>query len=243
MKQFASMRSKFLAKEISSEKGSLRGAFFIYTHIMSSDSKFHVKRHDDREIYDRDAINSLLDNQYVAHVGFIDPDVNLPFVIPMGFARDNDRILLHGSTGSRMMMAIATGIDICVTVTQLNAIVVARSAFNSSMNYESVMVFGKARVLAAGEKDQALEAITEKLIPGLWAYGRPMTGKEAAATMIVELPLERFSAKSRTGDPIDEDSDLDLPLWAGLIPVSSSLGQPQSAANASHLPVPGHIQP
>ena len=208
---------------------------------MSTDSKFHVKRHDDREVFDRGAINALLDNQYVAHVGFIDPDVNLPFVIPMGFARDNDRILLHGSTGSRMMMAIATGIDICVTVTQLNAIVVARSAFNSSMNYESVMVFGKTRVLAAGEKDQALEAITEKLIPGLWEYGRPMTAKESAATMIVELPLERFSAKSRSGDPIDEDSDLDLPLWAGLIPVSTCLGQPVSAANASNLPIPAHI--
>jgi nitroimidazol reductase NimA-like FMN-containing flavoprotein (pyridoxamine 5'-phosphate oxidase superfamily) len=209
---------------------------------MSTDSKFHVKRHDDREVFDRDAVNTLLDNQYVAHVGFIDPDINLPFVIPMGFARDNDRILLHGSTGSRMMMAIATGIDICVTVTQLNAIVVARSAFNSSMNYESVMVFGKARVLAAGEKDQALEAITEKLVPGLWGYGRPLTAKESAATMIVELLLERFSAKSRSGDPIDEDSDLDLPIWAGILPMSTHKGQAQTAANASHLPIPPHIQ-
>jgi len=216
--------------------------FLFYTDTMSTDSKFHVKRHDDREVFDRDAVNALLDNQYVAHVGFIDPDVNLPFVIPMGFARDNDRILLHGSTGSRMMMAIATGIDICVTVTQLNAIVVARSAFNSSMNYESVMVFGKARVLAAGEKDQALEAITEKLVPGLWGYGRPMIAKEAAATMIVELSLERFSAKSRSGDPIDEDSDLDLPIWAGILPISTQMGQAQTAANASHLAIPPHIQ-
>jgi nitroimidazol reductase NimA-like FMN-containing flavoprotein (pyridoxamine 5'-phosphate oxidase superfamily) len=209
---------------------------------MSTDSKFHVKRHDDREVFDRDAVNLLLDSEYVAHVGFIDPDVNLPFVIPMGFARDNDRILLHGSTGSRMMMAIATGIDICVTVTQLNAIVVARSAFNSSMNYESVMVFGEARVLTAGEKEQALEAITEKLVPGLWGYGRSMTAKESAATMIVELSLERFSAKSRSGDPIDEDSDLDLPIWAGILPISTHRGQAQSAANASHLPIPPHIQ-
>lgn len=209
---------------------------------MTSDSKFHVKRHNEREVFDRQAVNTLLDNQYVAHVGFIDPDNNLPFVIPMGFARDNDRILLHGSTGSRMMMAIATGIEICVTVTQLNAIVVARSAFNSSMNYESVMVFGKARVLTAGEKDQALEAITEKLVPGLWEYGRPLTSKESAATMIVELPLDRYSLKSRTGDPKDEDSDLDLPIWAGLIPVSTTLGAAQTAANASHLPIPPHIQ-
>ena len=208
---------------------------------MSSDSKFHVKRHNEREVFDRQAVNTLLDSQYVAHVGFIDPDNNLPFVIPMGFARDNDRILLHGSTGSRMMMAIATGIEICVTVTQLNAIVVARSAFNSSMNYESVMVFGKARVLSAGEKDLALEAITEKLVPGLWEYGRPLTSKESAATMIVELPLDRYSLKSRTGDPKDEESDLDLPIWAGLIPVSTTLGAAQTAANASHLPIPPHI--
>lgn len=209
---------------------------------MSEDSKFHVRRHSDREVFERDAVNSLLDSQYVAHVGFVDPDVNLPFVIPMGFARDKDRILLHGSTGSRMMMAIAKGIDICVTVTQLNAIVVARSAFNSSMNYESVMIFGKARVLTAGEKDLALEEITEKLVPGLWGYGRPMTAKEAAATMIVELPIERFSAKARSGDPIDEDSDLDLPIWAGILPVLTQFGQAQSAANASHLPIPPHIQ-
>ncbi len=209
---------------------------------MSEDSKFHVRRQSDREVFDRDAVNLLLDSQYVAHVGFVDPDVNLPFVIPMGFARDNDRILLHGSTGSRMMMAIAKGIDICVTVTQLNAIVVARSAFNSSMNYESVMIFGKARVLVAGEKDLALEEITEKLVPGLWVYGRPMTAKEAAATMIVELPIERFSAKARSGDPIDEDSDLDLPIWAGILPLSTQFGQAQSAANASHLPIPPHIQ-
>lgn len=209
---------------------------------MSEDSKFHVRRHSDREVFERDAVNSLLDSQYVAHVGFVDPDVNLPFVIPMGFARDKDRILLHGSTGSRMMMAIAKGIDICVTVTQLNAIVVARSAFNSSMNYESVMIFGKARVLTAREKDLALEEITEKLVPGLWGYGRPMTAKEAAATMIVELPIERFSAKARSGDPIDEDSDLDLPIWAGILPISTQLGQAQSAANASHLPIPPHIQ-
>ena len=100
---------------------------------MSEDKKFHVARHDEREVFDRDAINRLLDNQYVAHVGFIDQDNGLPFVIPMGFARDNDRILLHGSTGSRMMRQIAKGIDICVTVTQLNAIVVARSSFNLSL--------------------------------------------------------------------------------------------------------------
>ncbi len=215
--------------------------FSYYTHTMSEDKKFHVARHDEREVFDRDAINRLLDNQYVAHVGFIDQDNGLPFVIPMGFARDNNRILLHGSTGSRMMRQIAQGIDLCVTVTQLNAIVVARSSFNSSMNYESVMVFGKARVLEADEKDIALEQITEKLVPGLWNYGRPLVSKEIAATMIVELSLDKISAKSREGDPSDDEEDLALPIWAGLLPIETKLGTPITAANASAIAVPSHI--
>jgi nitroimidazol reductase NimA-like FMN-containing flavoprotein (pyridoxamine 5'-phosphate oxidase superfamily) len=208
---------------------------------MSDDKKFHVVRLSEREVHDRDAINNLLDNQYVAHVGFIDQDNNLPFVIPMGFARDGDRILLHGSTGSRLMRQIAQGIDLCVTVTQLNAIVVARSAFNSSMNYESVMIFGVARVLEDSEKDLALERITEKLVPGLWNYGRPLVSKEKAATLIAELSLDKLSAKSREGDPIDEEEDLALPIWAGLLPIETKLGAPITAANASGIAVPSHI--
>jgi nitroimidazol reductase NimA-like FMN-containing flavoprotein (pyridoxamine 5'-phosphate oxidase superfamily) len=208
---------------------------------MSEDKKHHVRRHGEREVYDRNAINALLDSEYVAHIGFIDQDINEPFVIPMGFARDGDRILLHGSTGSRMMAQIATGIDVCATITKLNAIVVARSAFNSSMNYESVMVFGKVRLLLDQEKDAALEIITEKLVPGLWEYGRPLVAKESAATMIVELSLDRLSAKSRTGDPEDEEADLALPIWAGILPIEVKVGAPITAKNALSIPIPGHI--
>ena len=208
---------------------------------MSNEEKFHVQRHADREVHERLDIKKLLDNQYVCHVGFIDPDINSPFVIPMGFARDGDRILIHGSTGSRIMMAIAKGTDLCVTVTQLNAIVVARSAFNSSMNYESVMIFGKARVLTEDEKDVALERITTKLIPGLWEYGRQMTKKESAATLIVELSLDRVSAKARSGEPSDDDEDITLPLWAGLLPMSTTFGAPITATNAVGIPVPTHM--
>ena len=209
---------------------------------MSNDEKFHVQRHSDREVHDRLNINELLDSQYVAHVGFIDPDINAPFVVPMGFARDENRILIHGSTGSRIMMAIAKGIDLCVTVTQLNAIVVARSAFNSSMNYESVMIFGKARVLKEDEKDVALERITTKLVPGLWEYGRGLTKKESAATMIVELGLEKISAKARSGDPSDDEEDLDLPLWAGIIPLKTVQGSAITAKNAAGIAVPPPIK-
>jgi nitroimidazol reductase NimA-like FMN-containing flavoprotein (pyridoxamine 5'-phosphate oxidase superfamily) len=209
---------------------------------MSNDEKFHVQRHSDREVHDRLNINQLLDSQYVAHVGFIDPDINAPFVVPMGFARDENRILIHGSTGSRIMMAIAKGIDLCVTVTQLNAIVVARSAFNSSMNYESVMIFGKARTLKEEEKEVALERITTKLVPGLWEYGRGLTKKESAATMIAELSLEKISAKARSGDPSDDEEDLELPLWAGIIPLKTIRESPITAKNAAGIAVPPHIK-
>jgi nitroimidazol reductase NimA-like FMN-containing flavoprotein (pyridoxamine 5'-phosphate oxidase superfamily) len=209
---------------------------------MTNDEKFHVQRHSDREVQDRLNINALLDNQYVAHVGFIDPDINAPFVVPMGFARDENRILIHGSTGSRIMMAIAKGIELCITITQLNAIVVARSAFNSSMNYESVMIFGQARVLKEDEKDVALERITTKLVPGLWEYGRALTKKESAATMIVELPLDKISAKARSGDPSDDDEDLDLPLWAGIIPLTTTHQPAITAKNAAGIAVPNHIK-
>lgn len=208
---------------------------------MSDDKKFHVQRKDQREVFDRDAVNELLDSEYVAHVGFIDQEINQPFVIPMGYARDNDRILIHGSTGSRMMMQIAQGIDLCVTVTKLNAIVAARSAFNSSMNYDSVMVFGKARVLEGAEKDAALGTITNRLVPGLWEYGRPMTPKESAATMMVELTLEKISVKSRSGDPSDDEEDLELPIWAGLLPIETKIGAPITAENAKNQPIPGHL--
>lgn len=208
---------------------------------MTTDEKFHVQRHSDREVHDRLSINALLDSQYVAHVGFMDPDINAPFVVPMGFARDDDRILIHGSTGSRIMMSIAKGIDLCVTVTQLNAIVVARSAFNSSMNYESVMIFGQARVLKEEEKDVALERITTKLVPGLWEYGRALTKKESAATMIVELNLDKISAKARTGDPSDDEEDLSLGLWAGIIPLKTIHEPAITAANAAGIAVPSHL--
>jgi hypothetical protein len=208
---------------------------------MSTEPKHNVKRHSERQFHEQNEINQVLDNQYVAHIGFIDPDTQSPYVIPMGFARDNDRILLHGSSGSRIMMLMAQGVDLCLTITQLNAIVVARSAFNSSMNYESVMIFGKARVLEEDEKELALERITEKLIPGMWAYGRALTKKESAATLIVEVPMDKVSAKSRTGDPIDEEEDLGLGLWAGLVPLTTTHQPAITALNAAGIPVPSHL--
>jgi nitroimidazol reductase NimA-like FMN-containing flavoprotein (pyridoxamine 5'-phosphate oxidase superfamily) len=209
---------------------------------MSSDDKYHVKRHDDREVFDREQVNALLDSEYVAHVGFVDNDVNEPFVIPMAFARDNDRILLHGSTGSRLMMKIAAGAQLCITVTKLNAIVVAKSAFNSSMNYESIMIFGKAKLLTDDEKLAAMTAITDVLVPGMSSYARPMTSKEVAGTMIVEVPLKKYSAKSRTGGVIDEPEDKELPIWSGVIPLTTLRGTPVTAEDSAGIVVPPHIK-
>ena len=209
---------------------------------MSSDDKYHVQRHDDREVFDREQVNALLDGEYVAHVGFVDNDVNEPFVIPMAFARDNDRILLHGSTGSRLMMKIAAGAQLCITVTKLNAIVVAKSAFNSSMNYESVMIFGKAKLLKDDEKMAAMTAITEVLVPGMSTYARELKPKEVAGTMIVEVPLTKYSVKSRTGGVIDEPEDKELPIWSGVIPLTTLRGTPITAEDSAGIAVPPHIK-
>ena len=205
-------------------------------------SKYHVKRHDDREVFDRDAVNALLDSEYVAHVGFVDADVNEPFVIPMAYARDNDRILLHGSTGSRLMMQLAKGAQMCVTVTKLNAIIVAKSAFNSSMNYESVMIFGQGKRLEDSKKLEAMDRVTEALIPGMVGFARPTTGKEAAGTMIIELPIEKYSLKSRTGGVMDEPEDKDLPIWSGIVPISRAYGQAETAPDSAGIPIPPHIE-
>jgi nitroimidazol reductase NimA-like FMN-containing flavoprotein (pyridoxamine 5'-phosphate oxidase superfamily) len=207
----------------------------------NKNSKYHVKRHDDREVFDRDAVNALLDSEYVAHVGFVDADINEPFVIPMAYARDNDRILLHGSTGSRLMMQLAKGAQMCVTVTKLNALIVAKSAFNSSMNYESVMIFGVGKRLEDSEKLEAMDRVTDALIPGMVGYARPTTAKEAAGTMIIELPIERYSLKSRTGGVIDEPEDKDLPIWSGIIPLARVKGLPITAPDSEGVALPSHI--
>ena len=211
-------------------------------HSKINDSKFHVQRKDSREVFDRDAVNVLLDSEYVAHVGFVDADINEPFVIPMAYARDKDRILLHGSTGSRLMMQLAKGAQMCVTVTKLNALIVAKSAFNSSMNYESVMIFGVGKRLEDSEKLEAMDRVTDALIPGMVGYARPTTAKETAATMIIELPIEKYSLKSRTGGVIDEPEDKELQIWSGVLPLNRSYRAAETAPDSHGVPTPAHIQ-
>jgi nitroimidazol reductase NimA-like FMN-containing flavoprotein (pyridoxamine 5'-phosphate oxidase superfamily) len=195
----------------------------------------------ERGVQDRAETYAILDEGLVAHVGFVDPDSGEPTVIPVAYARDGDTLLLHGSTGSRMFRALKAGAQICVTVTILDGLVVARSAFNSSMNYRSVMAFGRASVLEGEEQGRALDVITEHLIPGMTAYGRPATAKEMAQTMVLSLPLDDVTAKKREGGANDPE-DAHLPIWAGHLPIAIHFGEPIPDLGATHLEVPDHVR-
>lgn len=199
-----------------------------------------INRKPNRKVEDYPEIYAILDEGLVAHVGFIDPDSKEPVVIPVAYGRDGDRILFHGSTGSRMFMALKAGAQICATVTLIDGIVSARSPFNSSMNYRSVMAFGVGKVLEGEEKIKALYAVSERLIPGLWDAGREQTAKEYAQTMMVELKLDDVTAKKRSGEANDPD-DASLPIWAGVIPVEMKFGEPITNQDSKHIEVPDYI--
>ena len=201
-----------------------------------------IRRKPHRSVEETERIYSILDEGFVAHVGFNDPTTSEATVIPLGYVRDGDRLLFHGSTGSRIFMALKEGVKVCATVTLLDGLVSARSAFNSSMNYRSVMAFGVTQVLQEDAKSDAMKALTEKLIPGLWDAGRPMTSKEFAQTMIVSLPLDDVTAKQRKGEALDDDQDVSLDIWAGQIPITTRFGEPITNQNSSHIPVPEYIK-
>jgi nitroimidazol reductase NimA-like FMN-containing flavoprotein (pyridoxamine 5'-phosphate oxidase superfamily) len=206
-----------------------------------SEKPREIRRKPHRTVEELQDIYKILDAGYVAHLGFSDPESKEATVIPLGYVRDGDRLLFHGSTGSRLFMALKAGVQVCATVTLLDGLVSARSAFNSSMNYRSVMAFGVTQVLEEEEKSAAMKALTEKLIPGLWEGGRPMTAKEFAQTMIVALPLDDVTAKQRSGDALDGD-DAELAIWAGQIPIITKFGEPITNQDSSHLPVPDYIR-
>jgi nitroimidazol reductase NimA-like FMN-containing flavoprotein (pyridoxamine 5'-phosphate oxidase superfamily) len=176
-----------------------------------------INRRTDREITDRDVLYSILDEALVCHVGFTDED-NQPFVLPMGFARVEDSILLHGSTGSRLMRRIGSGIPICVEVTLFDGLVLAKSSFESSMNYRSAVVFGKGEIIEDDRKDFYLNKLTDKLAPNRSSEIRSSTKKELAATLLVSVPLLETSVKIRTGAPKEAESDIDSKTWSGVIP-------------------------
>jgi uncharacterized protein len=182
-----------------------------------------LRRRQERGSYDRDVVHAIVDEGLLCHVGFMGE--GSPFVVPMVYARIGDTVYLHGATGNRMLRSLALGVDVCVTVTLVDALVLARSAFNHSMNYRSVMLFGPAsRVEDQDEKRRASMALLEHMVPGRSADTRAPTPEELRATLMMRVPIIEGSAKIRTGGPIDEPDDMGAPVWAGHIPLSILAG-------------------
>ena len=202
--------------------------------VTPSADRTRLRRRPERAVHEREALHALLDEALVAHVGFDDDG---PVVIPTAVARHGDRLLLHGSSGSRLMRLLADGRPVCVTATVLDGLVLARAVVNHSMNYRSVVVFG-AGVEIAGreEKTEALRVLTERLAPGRWTEAREPTRRELAATAIVAVPLREWSMKVRSGGPKDDEEDLDLPVWAGHVPLTSGWAAPVAANDAPQPP-------
>lgn len=210
------------------------------THIPTPRTR--LVREPQRAVYDRAASYQILDEGFICHVGFaVDGQ---PFVIPTGYGRVGDNLYIHGSAASRMLRRADEGVPVCVTVTLLDGLVLARSIFNHSMNYRSVVVLGTAvAVEDPTEKLEALRLLSEHILPGRWVESRLPNDKELKATLVLRLPINEFSAKVREGDVIDDEEDYSFPTWAGVIPLQMVAGKP---INDSRLdpscPVPAYAQ-
>ncbi|HEY3581464.1 MAG TPA: pyridoxamine 5'-phosphate oxidase family protein [Pyrinomonadaceae bacterium] len=199
-----------------------------------------LKRLPKRGHFDRDTVNAILDEGFICHVGFVVD--GQPFVVPTGYARVDDKLYIHGSQASRMLRSLAGGVDACVAVTIVDGLVLARSAFHHSMNYRSVLVFGRATLVdEPKEKYDALLALSEHIVPGRWADVREPNEQEMKQTTVLCLPLEEASAKIRTGPPLDDEEDYALPMWAGIVPLKLTAGEPINDPRLSaEIPVPDY---
>jgi len=203
-------------------------------------NRTQVKRLPQRGVYGREEIDAILDEGFLCHVGFVVD--GQPYVIPTGYARRGDEVLIHGSAASRMLRNVGAGIDMCVTVTLVDGFVLARSAFHHSMNYRSVVILGKARVVSdPAEKMEAMHCFTDHIVPGRWDEVRGVTEQELKATEVLAVPLTEASAKVRKGPPVDDEEDLALPVWAGVVPLHIAAAAPVAAeglpANAPQMDV------
>jgi nitroimidazol reductase NimA-like FMN-containing flavoprotein (pyridoxamine 5'-phosphate oxidase superfamily) len=204
-------------------------------------SRVRVRRIPEKGRYDRDTVHRIIDGSTYAHVAFVDK--GQPFCLPMLCARLDDEVMVHGSTASRTMKLLASGVPACVTVTNMHGLVLARSAFESSANYESVIALGNFHQIVDDRKIAALEALTEKLLPGRWAEARQPTAKELKATLIVAMSLEEAAAKVSAGPPDDDGTaDAELDIWAGVIPIMTSYGDPDpSPGLRPGIPIPQSV--
>jgi uncharacterized protein len=186
-------------------------------------TRTRITREPQLAIYDREVAYRILDEGFICHVGFSVDDQ--PYVIPTSYGRSGDELFIHGSAASRMLRSLSGGMPVCVTVTLLDGLVLARSVFNHSMNYRSVVILGTATAVQnEEEKIAALRILSEHIIPGRWAEARQPNDRELKATTVLRLPITEFSAKVRTGPPIDEEDDYSFPTWAGVIPLQMTAG-------------------
>ena len=188
-------------------------------------ARTRLVREADRAVYDRAAAYRILDEGFICHVGFVVD--GQPFVIPTGYGRVGDNLYIHGSAASRMLRRVDEGVAVCVTVTLLEGLVLARSIFNHSMNYRSVVILGTARAVNdPTEKLEALRLLSEHILPGRWGESRLPNEKELKATLVMRLPIEEFSAKVRQGPPVDDEEDYAFSTWAGVVPLTMVAGEP-----------------
>lgn len=203
--------------------------------------KTRIKRLPKRGHYERKTIYRILDEALICHVGFVEG--RQPYVIPINFARMGDVLVMHGAKASRLLRHIADGQPVCVEATVVDGLVLARSVFHHSVNYRSVVLFGRGQLIQKDEqKLAALEAITEHLIPGRWQEARRPSRKELNATSVVSIEIESASAKVRTGPPVDDEADYSLPVWAGLLPIEARALSPlRDEQQADDVPLPAYI--
>lgn len=210
---------------------------------MRQHARNKVRRVAQRGHYDCKTIHAILDSGWIAHVSFADPG-GQPFVIPMLYAREGDSLYLHGSIASRLLKSVGAGIDTCLCVTLIDGLVLARSHFHHSMNYRSVVAFGKATLIVdPGEKAAIFVRFVNALIPGRAEESRPADRNELKATALVRFDIEEASAKIRSGEPKDDPADRDLPVWAGVVPIKQQFGEAITAQDVMHgVDVPRSVQ-
>ncbi|MFC6237886.1 pyridoxamine 5'-phosphate oxidase family protein [Longivirga aurantiaca] len=205
-----------------------------------STERTRVRRIPEKAVTDRSVLHTVLDAGLVAHVAVVDD--GQPYVVPVAYARDGERVLFHGSTGSRLFRALAEGSPTCFTVTLLDGLVLARSAFESSMHYRGAMVLGTCTVLEGDDKDDALRIISDHLLPGRWDDIREPSKKELAATLMLALPLDEVSVKISASDPDDDPQDVDRPVWGGVVPIREVFGEPRPDERGAAYPVPEYVK-
>ena len=205
-------------------------------------SRTRVRRAPKRAVYDRTTVEAILDDALVCHLAFVHD--GQPFCLPTLHGRAGDVLYLHASSAGRLARDLGDGTPVCLTVTHVDGLVLARSAFHHSINYRSAVVVGALRtVTGRAEQERALEAFTDQLLPGRWPHVRPPSAKELKATAVFALPLDEASAKVRTGPPVDDDADHALDAWAGVVPLTTTAGAPEPDPHLrANIAVPEHLE-